>query len=301
MALYQQSTLTFSDAKVKVANASSAGADTDMLTKAGDAIRHAFMDWNNARHWNFTKTTAYIRTIAPFTVANCVLVSGNPTITTGDTSSIVAGDIVSGTGIDNDVVVDAVVDSTTFRLKRAPTESGTVTLTLARRDYALPADVKFIFDIRYVTASRVILPVDDRLLDRLDPVRTDTADPNYYLTYPIGELGKIRFDKPTSGVGTIILKYHRRLTVPSTEGNALDIPEDFEGYILDLSKGYFLLEKEEASGKAQSLLILGEKGIRKAMAADDKLPDAEPAFQPSWTVGPGLDQTTESYALEVSG
>lgn len=58
MAIFQQSSLTYSAAKTIVTTAAGTVTDSDLLTLSGHAIQQAIERWNNKRYWTFLLTTA---------------------------------------------------------------------------------------------------------------------------------------------------------------------------------------------------------------------------------------------------
>lgn len=56
MSLFQQSTTTFSQAKVKVARSAGKEDNTGFLTRAGESLQAAMRFWNRAAYWDFTRT-----------------------------------------------------------------------------------------------------------------------------------------------------------------------------------------------------------------------------------------------------
>lgn len=308
MALYQQSSLTYAQAKTDVARILSLEGDTDMLTHAGSAIKQAFQDWNNQRQWNFAKSNTVIVLVAPFSVASVTITNGSTTLTSsGGFGSVVVGDIVTGSGIQNETYITAVSATpfNTVTMSRAavsPTSPGTV--TFYRRDYALPTSagtaVKYIYDVRLVSVGKILYPLTTRITDRINPDQTDIGEPSWYDDFPMGEAGKIRFLPTPSGAGTVIVKMYRRLTVPSSDSDVLDIPEDFEFGILSTAKGYFALDKTGGSPLSSSWFAIGREKQREAIAADSKRPDDDLAFLPPVFQAGSLDTTTLTYALAVA-
>src|SRR3990170_2707622 len=172
MPLFQNSSLTFAQAKTKIARAASAEGDSDMLTKAGDALEAAFQKWNNKRHWNVLRDTTTVITVAPFDVVSCTTTSGSTTVTSASLQGVLAGDLVSGTGIRPEayvVSIDTTPSPDTMELSHAASASGTVTLTFSRRDYAVPTNFKYVYNVRIPSHSLTLRPVHSRLYDALDP------------------------------------------------------------------------------------------------------------------------------------
>lgn len=275
-----------------------------MLAHAGQAIRRAFQKWNNTRQWNFTKSTTTVSLVAPFTVANVTLTTGDNEITSVSAfTNVLEGDLVSGltSGLPSETYVVTKTDSSALVLSCAPTSpTSPATLTFSRRDYVLPllaGATKYIYDVRLVSSNKLLYPLTTRLGDRVNPNQGTPAEPDWYDDFAFGEKGVIRFLPTPHAAGTVVIKQNRRLAMPVTDGTAIDIPEDFELSLLDLAKGYFCLDKTNAGRIADEYLALGLAGLKEAIVADTKRPDTDTAFLPSsYNIGT-LDTTTLSYAL----
>ena len=258
-----------------------------MLAHAADAIQQAFEDWNNARHWNFAKSTATITLVAPFTVASTTIVDGSTAlVSSAGFGSVVVGDVVTGSGIQAETTIITKTDTSNLVMSRAAvTPTSPATVTFNRRDYALPTatagTTKYIYNIRNPATGAVLHPADARYYDRIFDYPISAGDPQYYDLFPMGELGKIRFLPFPSAAGTIIVKQYRRLGVPSTGADVLDIPQDFEYGILAMAKGYFALDKTNGRELGIDWLAIGAKKLTEAIAADHKQPDEDAGFLPS--------------------
>ena len=288
MSLFQQSSLTFAQAKTKVARAASAEADSDMLTKTGDALEAAVQTWNNRRHWNFLRATHTFALMAPFTVASCTTVSENTSVSAPSLSDVVAGDVVSGTGIRSETYVQSVDTSgspDTMVLSQPASAAGTVTLSFARRDYAAPTNYKYIYNMRNVTTGRKLQHVDSRLYDNVMPEQSMQDEPFFYDQHPMGADGKFRFLPTPSARHMVEAKYYRRMTVPSVDGTALDIPIDFEWGILSEAKAIFLAEKGGYDALAAFWAAKAKEALALAVQADGKQPDEMAGFLPGSMAG----------------
>ena len=282
MPLFQQSSLTFDQAKTKVARAASAEGDTDMLTKAGDAIESAFQTWNNRRHWNFLKASHIFRLVAPQTIADCQILVNDTTIDNVVDSAygnLVVGDVVSGTGILPGTLVTAVAPTgNTISVSTAPTTSATVTLEFSRRDYAAPTNFKYIYNMMDLTNNHPVFPSNTRYYDRFFSEPVPQGPPIFYDPHPLGADGKFRFLPSPSAEAIVLAKYYRRMTVPSVGATALDIPIDFEWGIIAEAKGLFLADKGGYDSQAAFWAAKANDAIAAAVLADNKHPDETASF-----------------------
>lgn len=303
MPLFQASSLTFAQAKVKIARAASAESDTDMLTKAGDALESAFQTWNNRRHWSFLKDTHTFATVVPISVVSCTTTSESTAVTSPSLSSVVAGDVVSGTGIRAEtyvISVDLAAVPDALVLSQPASAAGTVTLTFARRDYLAPTNFKYIYNMRIPASGMTVYPIDSRLLDRISPDQLTQSTPLVYDPHPLGADGKIRFFPTPNARYMIEAKYYRRMTVPSVDGTALDIPIDFEWGVLAEAKSIFLTDKGGYDGQAAFWAAKSADALASAILADKKHPDELASFLPGSTVG-GLGRGADTIANTDSG
>jgi hypothetical protein len=289
MALFQQSSLTFAQAKVKIARAASSEADPDMLTKAGDALEAAFQSWNNRRHWNFLRDSHVFNTAAPLTITNCTTTAGSTTVTNTSFITIASGAegfVVAGSGISPETVVVSVdtVPSPDQLIISAPASisASGVTLLFYQRDYATPTNYKYIYDIRNTLTNRVVWHVSSRDLGHLVPNQEAVGEPFVYDLHPVGEEGKIRFYPIPNASYPLNAKYFRRLTVPSTDGTALDLPIDLEWGLLAEAKSIFLSEKGGYDSTAAFWASKAQEVFRAAVLMDSKIPDDSAGFMPDY-------------------
>lgn len=282
--MFQQSSLTYLQAKQKVARAASTEADGDMLTKAGDAIDGAIQLWNNRRHWNFLRTNASFATVAPFNVGNVTTTSESTAISAPSLSDVLEGDIVSGTGIRPETTIVSVTAGVpdTAVLSHPASAGGTVTLTFARRDYAVPANFKHIYNMRNLATGRILIPTYSRHYDSMNGMQINADEPVAYDLHRMGDVGKIRFLPTPFARYMLLAKVYRRMSVPSSDGALLDIPIDFEWGILSEAKSIFLFEKGGYENSAAFWAGKAREAFAAAALTDSKHPDKVFAFLPGY-------------------
>jgi hypothetical protein len=298
MPFFHQSSLTFAQAKAKIARAASVEADSDMLTKAGDALEAAFQTWNNRRHWNFLRETHTFVTEPAFTVADCTTTINASTITTTNSFTtpklVRIGDIVSGTSIPVGTSVRAQAASSITVSFPMPATT-TQTLTFTRPEYSLSTTHNYIYNVRDLSTNSTVLPMDSRTLDNLVPDQTLQDAPLVYTLHQQGAQGYIRLYPIPITSHYIELKYYRRMTVPNTDGTALDIPIDFEWGVLAEAKAIFLAEKGGYDGLAAFWGTKAADALALAILADKKQPDDEPGFKVGY-VHSGFSQPGNTLA-----
>lgn len=210
-----QSSITFSQAKTRVAAAAGASS-TSELTRAGYAIQAAFQDWNNDEAWNFLR--------------------------------VVATDI---------------------------------TVVAGTADYSLPTDFKYIYTARLTGNARPLMPLPQKLYD-LTVWTSQAGTPIYFNLFKAGMDTMQITLIPTPDVSdTLSIKYHRSLAIPSADADILDIPVDYESYLLAQSKYLYLLDKgSEFAPQLQGWKDFYESGKRKAIAAETRRPQEDKLFIP---------------------
>lgn len=284
--MFHQSSLTFAQAKTKIARAASAEADTDMLTKAGDALESAFQKWNNRRHWNFLLTQSEaIPIIAPLSLVGVTLNAASTTITgaAGLFDDVAVYDIISHANIPpgSYVASTPAQGGTTMVISSLPLASGTATLTAYRRDFALLSDFNYIYSVKLLNSGQVLTPIDDRLYHIINPTDEPTT-PSFYTLFKRGDVGLISLVPTPTVADNLLVKYYKRMTVPSVDGTALNIPIDFEWGVLAEAKAIFLAEKGGYDAVAAFWAAKAEEALAAAVLADNKHPDEDVGFLPGF-------------------
>lgn len=302
MALFQQSQITVSAAKIVVADSSNSGGDATMLARALKALDQATQKWNNKGPWKFLQTVSDIALVAPFTVTAVSATNASPVLTHGTASAFInAGvaldDIVSYSGFSGEIyVTNATTSATTITLSAAavtPTSPGVATFN--RADYALPSDFVNVISAELLGANIPLFDVNERERTINDPTNT-AGQPYGYNLYPAGVAGKIRIVRPNSGADTLRLKYQRRLVLPSSlnVASALDIPADYEFGLLSLAKYFYLTDK---GGPPERLQTHKEEGYGTLMEARAKQiwTNAPPRLVPPGLTTPNIYGNSEDY------
>jgi hypothetical protein len=191
--------------------------------------------------------------------------------------------VVSGSCFTADTRVTAVTrgtspDTMTISLPALVAGSG-ADITFYRSDYALPttAPVKWVYDCRLTSSPRILQQITQRDYDLLRP-GNESSTPTHYSLYAMGNDGYIRFLPPNYlGSERAVLRYCRAM---SGTADPLDIPSDFEPYIIALAKAYFLADKGGNPERMQFWWNVAMEGLDKARAAAVRSPDYRAAFRP---------------------
>lgn len=282
---FNRSVLTFAQAQAEVAGAAGvATANTEMMTRAGNSLDAVAQRWNRMR-WKFLQAETQLGIVGSFTVSGCTTTDGSTTVTTTVPSGflqVVADDLVSGGGLRPESSVSSTgATSITLYASASATVTGAV-LTFRRVSLALPADYKTIFNVRLAGIPKPLVYRPRRLHDRTVIDQTSSSEPYGYDLYLVGRSGKLRILPPPSGADTVILRYYRRMTMPSQTSSAgLDLPEDYEDVFVAAAKVHFLVDKSDRNatqwGYWNQYATEGLKEIRK----DERLvEDEDLALQP---------------------
>lgn len=202
----QQSSITFSQAKSRVADTAGASSSTAELTRAGYAVQAAFQDWNNDEAWAFLGKSSTALTVT----------------------------------------------------------SGAATL---------PTDFKYMYGGIITNTNQPLYPISQALMD-IATFAGSVGTPAFYSLFKGGLAGSYQIKitpTPTDG-STITLNYHRSMAIPTADSDVLDIPQDYENYLLAEAKYLYLLDKGGEPERAAGWKDYYESGKRKAIMAESRRP-----------------------------
>lgn len=156
--------------------------------------------------------------------------------------------------------------------------SATASVTAA--SVRLPADFKYVYDVRLASTPMTLSHLPLRTFDRVLFNQTALGGPttHYHLSYAQASAtaNSVITLLPNFANGdTMTLRYYRRITIASATANTLDIPEDHELGVLSLAKYFYLLDKGGPTERLQGWGGIAEDELKKAIAADKRIPDAE--------------------------
>jgi hypothetical protein len=288
--LFRSSQTPFVSAVQQIADAAGASSDGEQTTRAGVSLNAAIGHFNNRYKWNWLQMEADpIAVIAPFTVLG-VSASGNIA-----SAACVSGhglkvdDFISGSGFAPNSRVTATA-AAGFGFSPALTgfsgATGTFSVTAIRDCYDLPADWKVAFSVRLANHTSALRPVNRRLYDRGITNEMTTGSETGYDTFLVGGKGKIRLLPPPSTSDTLILRYNRAMaTAVSGSTASVDIPADYETYLISWAKWHFLTDKGEGrKDQATAWMALAKEGLVTMLAEQTNQPDQELGFIPGHAV-----------------
>lgn len=300
-------TMTFGDAKIQVARTIGGHNDADQLAAAGDAIQFAIDEWNWRHNWRYLlqdnneaftvpgilSSEAGNRTLTAATdgFKNAYVnsriydVGGDPdtngtffnagtTIATktSNTEVIVNQDLasaMSGVAGTDDAAVDG----------RIPIRSG-VSL------YRLPHPAKRPYGARLMSLNRALIYREMREIDRVSRLIDEQGLTTHYALYTDGtylatslddRAGWIKLYRTPdySAANELLVRYYRPINNPSADGDTLDVPERYIRALLNLSKYYYLVDKDAEAARTQEHKQRAEMAIKQCIADDVGVEDRE--------------------------
>jgi len=287
MSLFQPSTKAVSAACQEIADTVGASGDGEMTTRAGRSLFAALEHFNNRADWDFMQTEFPPATVfAPFSVTGCSASAGQSSATCPGGHGLKVDDFVSGTFFAAGVRVSATAASG-FGLYSAVTLTAagvtTANVTASRDMYDFPSDVKKVYSVRLLGSQKYLVPIGRRHYDRSIGSEQSTNSPGWYDLFMQGSRGKIRLLPPPSTADTLLVRYYRRMTVPTTSATAdvVDIPQDFEPYLIAWAKWHFLVDKGEGRmEQGKTWFALSQEGLTTMVRNQTRKPDEDLRFIP---------------------
>lgn len=304
MSLFQPSTKAVSAACQEIADCVGASGDSEMTTRGLRSLRAMFQHFNNHRgiKWNFLRAEAAPVTVfAPFAVTGVSASAGQSSAAAPAGHGIQLDDMIAGSGFGAGERVSATAASGfgIYGTVTGFTAGATVvTPTFSRDLYALPSDCKAIYTAALLIARRPLYYIGRRLYDRLDSHYGQASTPAYYDLFVMGAKGKIRLLEVPNASDRIMMRYYRRMTVPtvSATAEALDIPDDYEGYAMAWAKWHFLVDKGEGRGEqAKTWFSFATEGLRTMLAEQTMVPDEALVFVPGHVAGGSWGDSTTRF------
>jgi len=287
MALFNSSPKPVSAVVAEIADSAGASGDPDQTTRAWRSLKAGIQYFNTRANWDFLFTEANpIKVFAPYVVILSAS-AGNSSATLAASHGVSADDYMVGDGIQPGTRVTATAGtSLTFNQIFNITAAGIQTITASgNRDmYALPADWKMEYSARLLGANpRWLRDVRRRAYDRSVFNEQDQAIPLAYDTSPVGAKGKVRLLRPPMAADILQLRYYRRMTVPTASAatEVLDIPEDYENFLIAWSKWHYLTDRGDGRSEQASVWLgLANEGIKVMLADQTRKPDEDLMFSP---------------------
>lgn len=300
MALFTQSTKAVSAACQEIADAVGVSGDTEWTDRAFRSLRAGFQYLNRRANWEFLDTeSAPISVVAPFSVGGVTASAGSTSALAPASHGLLPDDVVTFPGVLLGTRVSATAAGsftiTTTIGAALGTGNQVVTASATRDAYPLPSDWKAVYGVRLHGSPRTLVPIRRRAWDRAITTEFQTSTPFGYDLFMIGGKGKLRLLPPPSQADVLQYRYYRRMTVPTTSATAepLDIPDDFEGFLIAWCKWHLINDKGEGRAEqGQTWLTFANEGIRTMIQDQTVVPDEDLGFMPGAYTWPWSSQST---------
>ena len=283
--MFTSSTIAVSAACQEIADSAGASGDSADTTRAGRSLFAGIKYLNGRFNWSWLLTEhTPVSVVAPFGFTATVS-AGQSSATAGAGHGLVVDDILTGPNFLVGTRVSATAaGSFGFNQAATATAAGAnaVSATAVRDMYALPTDFKQPYTVRLLSTLATLSPAQRRGWDRSITNEFQTGTPNWYDMFPQFQRDKIRLLPPPGGSDTLLIRYYRRMTVPTTTATAtvLDIPQDYDFHLIAWAKWHYLMDKTEGrSEQAQVWLSLAQEGIKLMLADQTRQPDETLSFQ----------------------
>jgi hypothetical protein len=284
--VFQPSITIASAARAFVAESAGVQADADLLTSAGRSLDAVAQRWNRMK-WKFLQSEQYISLTAPISVSGVSVTAGSTTMQTTVASgfaSILIDDLISASGARPETLVLSGTGAASTALTMNVAASSTVTGIVAsfrRPIYALATDFRAVYDIRLTSAPRPLFYVQRRTFNRAVYDQTSAGTVAAYDLYLVGDRGKVRFISPPLAADTALVRYLRRITMPTVaSASVLDIPHDYEDVFIACAKAHFLADKKESGTRLQFWMQYAKDGMREMKHDEAFLPDDINVWEP---------------------
>jgi hypothetical protein len=289
--LFNASTIPWITAVQQIAGAAGASADPEMTLRAHSSLRAAFQHFGTRYNWDFLRGEAVpVQVIGPFYQAGVSASAGQVSAASPTGHGIAVDDIVIGSGFMAGCRVTATAASGFgFNVAITGFTSGvtTVTSTFVRDFYSAPSDLKRVYTVRLLNSNKPLGYIGRRLYDRVVSDEFTAGTPAGYDLFGLGGRSKIRLLPPPASNDVLQVRYLRRFTIASASGSttALDIPEDYESYVIAWAKWHFLTDKSEGrSEQGSTWMSLAQEGLKTMLSDQVSVPDEQLGFVPAHAV-----------------
>jgi hypothetical protein len=285
MALFQGSTTPFVSAVQQIADSCGASADTEMTTRAGISLNSAIRHFNSRYKWNWLLTEAApVSVLAPFGVAGVTASAGAASAAAPAGHGLKVDDFIQGTYFPAGTRVSATAVSG-FGFNCYPvglTGTASVNVTATRDMYDLPSDWKAPYSLRLLSSNTPLRYVQRRSVDRTAESEQSGGAYGYDLML-VGAKGKVRLLRTPEASDVLQVRYHRNMATAAATATStpLDIPDNYETYLMAWAKWHFLTDKgEERKSQATTWLSLAENGLTTMLKDQTNIPDEALGFTP---------------------
>jgi len=287
MSLFQPSLKAVSACCQEIADTVGASGDGEMTIRAGRSLFAALQHFNNTANWDFLRTEANpISITGPWTIVSATASGGAASAACPTGHGIAVDDFVAGVGLVPGTRVSATAASGFGVFGTFLGFSGTAAgnpYTFTRDMYDLPSDWKAPYTVRTLGNQTPLSYVGRRLYDRGGMNEQTPSTPFWYDLFMVGSKGKIRLLTPPTASDTLLIRYYRRMTIPTSPdvSDAVDITQDYEPYLIAWAKWHFLLDKGEGRGdQMKTWFAMSQEGLKTMIREQTRIPDEGLMFLP---------------------
>jgi hypothetical protein len=288
--LFNASTIPWTTAVQLIADSAGASADTEMQARAHRSLRASFQHFGGRYNWDFLRgESTPARVIGPFTVTGVSASAGQVSAAAPAGHGFAVDDIVLASGFLTGNRITATAASG-FGFAAAVTgfTAGVtvITATGVRDYYDVPSTYRRIYTVRLLGAAKSLGYATRRTYDRFVTDEFSAGTPESYDLFSVGGLGKIRLLPPPASSDVLLVRHSRRFSLASASGvtSSLDIPEDYESYVIAWAKWHFLTDKSDSAERATTWLSLAQEGLKTMLQEQTLIPDQDLGFTPAHAV-----------------
>lgn len=287
MPLFNPSSLTVRAAHQEIADSAGASGDDEMINRAARSLRAAFEHFNSRASWDYLYTeNPPVTVVAPFTVTGVSASAGQTSATAFAGHGFQIDDLLLNTGIVKGTRISATAAGsfgidTTFASSIGTTNG----INVVRDMYAAPSDFKKPYSARLLNNPTTLRFMRKRVYDRSVTDDFTASTPIYYGIERLYEKSKIKLYPPPAAGENLALRYYRRMSITTatasaiTTGITLDIPQDYESYLIAWAKWHFLTDKGQEN-RATTWITFAEGGLKQMLADQTAQPDEDLMFLP---------------------
>ena len=289
--LFTPSTKAVSAAVLEIADSAGASADAEMTARAGKSLNAAIKYFNSRKYWSWLNVEhTPVAITGPFSVAITAGASGVASASAAAGHGVRVDDFIVGEGFSIGTRVSATAASALgFNLAVTGITASLATSVVATRDfYDFPTDWKAPYTVRLLSQNRRLRPANRRFYDRSVVDEYAASTPIWYDLFAGFQKGKVRLLPPPAAADTLQIRYYRRMTVPTSTATAdvLDIPQDYDDYLIAWAKWHFLTDKNEGrSEQAMTWLTFAKEGLATMLREQTENPDEMVMFTPDASLG----------------
>jgi len=305
MSLFQPSTKAASAVVSEIADTVGASGDSEMLTRSLRSLNAAVEHFNNRSNWNFSLTEqAPITVFAPFSVTGVTANGGAYWVDAPVGHGVKPYDFIGGNyfAMGTRVSSTAVSGFNIFGTVTGLVGTATGSASFTRDMYDLPSNFKAMYSVRTLNNNTTLRQANRRFYDRSVSNEQTTTTPAGYDLFMVGGLGKLRLLPPPSSSDTLQVRYYRRMYIPTATGDSttLDIPQDYEPYLIAWAKWHFLVDKGDGRlEQGRTWFPLGEQGLSMMVKEQNRKPDEDLMMIPGqFNYGNLNDSTTRMIPWE---